>query len=79
MNAEQLSVVALVEQLREAEDKMQDARYSGDTRAFGYAEGTALRIKRDLARYDENKLLTPGLQEFADTAMQNGRKSFARN
>lgn len=38
--------------LREAEDAMQDARYSGDTRAFGYAEQRVIRLRRELAKID---------------------------
>lgn len=50
----------LSEQLQEAEERMQDARHGGDDRALGYAEGTALRIRHELARLDEaNQLLTP--------------------
>lgn len=40
------------EQLQAAEDAMQDARYSGDTQAFSYAEQRAFRLRRELAKLD---------------------------
>lgn len=43
-------VAMLAARLREAEDKMQDARYSGNSQAFSYAEGDVLRLRRELAK-----------------------------
>lgn len=31
---------------------MQDARYGGDARAFGYAEQKVIRLRRDMAKID---------------------------
>lgn len=45
-------VERIAEQLTTAEDSMQDARYSGDTRAFGYAEQKVIRLRRELAKTD---------------------------
>lgn len=42
----------LADQIRRAEDDAQDARYSGDVQAQGYAEGRALAAKRKLAALD---------------------------
>ncbi|MBP8275551.1 MAG: hypothetical protein KAX55_01485 [Propionivibrio sp.] len=38
--------------LQDAEDAMQDARYGGDARAFGYAEQKVIRLRRDMAKID---------------------------
>lgn len=46
------TVAILAARLHEAEDKMQDARHSGDDQAFGYAEGEVLRLRRELAKLD---------------------------
>ena len=46
------SVAAIAGRLSEAEDKMQDARYSDDSKALSYAEGEVLRLRRELAKLD---------------------------
>lgn len=40
------------QQLQEAEDAMQSARYSGDAQAYLYAEQKAIRMRRELAKID---------------------------
>ena len=51
-NMKSSHVERIAEQLTAAEDSMRDARYSGDTRAFGYAEQKVIRLRRELAKTD---------------------------
>lgn len=52
--------------LQESEDAMQDARYSGDTRAFGYAEQKVLRLRRELAKTDPRGVGAPYLNNLTE-------------
>jgi len=49
-NPSRIEVTA--QRLQEAEDALQDARYSGDSRAFSYAEQQAIRLRREMAKID---------------------------
>lgn len=42
----------LLKQLKEAEEKLADARYAKDEQAMGYAYGTINRLKNELAILD---------------------------
>lgn len=50
MNKSRIEVTA--QRLQEAEDAQQDARNSGDTQAFGYAEQRVIRLRREMAKID---------------------------
>lgn len=52
MCTQKTTVETIASRLRETEDKIQDARNSGDQQAQSYAEGESLRLRRDLARLD---------------------------
>lgn len=52
--------------LSAAEDAMQDARHSGDTRAFGYAEQKVIRMRRELARLDPRGVGAQYLNNLSD-------------
>lgn len=52
MSVNKSPVEVIASRLREAEDKIQDARNSGDEQARAYAEGESLRLRRELARLD---------------------------
>lgn len=46
------AIAAYSRNLQEAMEAAQSAKYSGDERALGYAEGQALRWKREIAKLD---------------------------
>lgn len=54
------------QQLQEAEDTMQSARYSGDAQAFGYAEQKAIRLRRELAKIDPRGVGQPYLDNLTE-------------
>lgn len=62
---EQLSHVEVCAgHLQDAEDAMQDARNSGDARAFGYAEQKVIRLRRELAKIDPRGVGAPYLNNL---------------
>lgn len=52
--------------LQEAEDAMQDARYSGDARTFGYAEQKVIRLRRELAKVDPRGVGAPYIDNLTE-------------
>jgi hypothetical protein len=50
IGSQQISAFAI--RLRDAEDKVQSAKNSGDAQALGYAEGEVIRMRRELAKLD---------------------------
>lgn len=55
------------QQLLEAEDTIQSARYSGDAQAFGYAEQKSIRLRRELAKIDPLGVGAPYLGNLTAT------------
>ena len=61
-NSNQIEVCAA--SLQDAADAMQDARYSGDARAFGYAEQKVIRLRRAMAKNDPRGAGAPYLDNL---------------